>query len=320
MKTAKLIQKDNSSLSSRNVASGGKPAAAAAFDIHMDVSKLMCDAEANCYLGAAAQAKAGDLVNVGQHLKEHRRMRRSLVLAKEVQQNLLPKSRPKLKSLDIAGKSVYCDEIGGDYFDYHDFSQAGHEKLGVVIGDVSGHGISAALLMATVRAALRQRVSLPGSIKDMISDVNRQLADDVEESGQFIGLFYLVVDAQWRALKWVRAGHSPAILYDPDTDSFEQLNGSGVALGVDKNVRYAEKEKRSLKKGHLIILATDGLWEARNPKGQMFGRSAMISVIRQNKFAGAKQILEALFDQQTRFREDAQIEDDITAVVVKMGN
>ena len=117
-------------------------------------------------------------------------MRQSLNMAKEVQQNLLPKNRPDFKGLDIAGKSIYCDETGGDYFDYHDLSEGDHEKLGVAIGDVSGHGVAAALLMATVRAALRQRIALKGSLRDIISDVNRQVVSDVEESGQFIGLFY----------------------------------------------------------------------------------------------------------------------------------
>jgi sigma-B regulation protein RsbU (phosphoserine phosphatase) len=268
--------------------------------------------ESDCFIASKGYVK------VGRHLDEHRRMRRSLDLAKEVQQNLLPKNRPDYKGLDIAGKSIYCDETGGDYFDYHDLSEGAYEKLGVAIGDVSGHGISAALLMATVRAALRQRVSLKGNLKEIICDVNRQLVSDVEESGQFIGLFYLAVDQSKRTIKWVRAGHAPAILYDPETDTFEALNGPGVALGVDAGLRYAENEKSDIKKNQIIVLATDGILEARNPQGRMFGRSSLVNSIRRNKYAGAKQILDAVFNDLKQFRREAELEDDITLVVIKI--
>jgi sigma-B regulation protein RsbU (phosphoserine phosphatase) len=268
--------------------------------------------ESDCFIASK------EYVKIGRHLEEHRRMRQSLNLAMEVQQNLLPKNRPNYKGLDIAGKSIYCDETGGDYFDYHDLGERAQNKIGVAIGDVSGHGISAALLMATVRAALRQRVSLKGNIEDIISDVNRQLVPDVEESGQFIGLFYLTVDQPKRTLKWVRAGHAPAILYDPDTDTFEELNGPGVALGVDTDMRYVENVKSDIKKGQIIILSTDGILEARNPEGEMFGRPSLDSIIRRNKYGGAKQILDAVFNDLKQFRRETELEDDITLVVIKI--
>ena len=94
--------------------------------------------------------------------------------------------------LDVAGKSIYCDETGGDYYDFIKFREDGDEKLGVVVGDVAGHGISSALIMAAVRSSLRQRSSLPGNISQIITDVNHQLAADVEDSGQFVTLFFLL--------------------------------------------------------------------------------------------------------------------------------
>ena len=105
--------------------------------------------ESGCYIASKGYVK------VGRHLAEHRRMRRSLNLAKEVQQNLLPKQRPDYKGLDIAGKSIYCDETGGDYFDYHDIGKGAHEKLGVAIGDVSGKGVPASLFMAVAKTLLK---------------------------------------------------------------------------------------------------------------------------------------------------------------------
>jgi sigma-B regulation protein RsbU (phosphoserine phosphatase) len=100
-----------------------------------------------------------------------------------------------MERLDIAGRSIYCDETGGDYYDFITSDTDENGQLTIAIGDVSGHGISSALLMATVRSSLRQRLSQPGDAGDIISDVNRQLVQDVEDSGQFMTLFYLNIDA-----------------------------------------------------------------------------------------------------------------------------
>ena len=163
----------------------------------------------------------GDAVNdMAKGLIERERMQQSLNLAKEVQQNLLPKNNLKVNGFDIAGKSVYCDETGGDYYDFITIGNNDKHKIGVAIGDVSGHGISSALLMATVRSSLRQRASLTGNIAKIISDVNRQLAQDVEDSGQFMTMFFLALDTATRQLEWVRAGHDPGIVYDTGSDSF----------------------------------------------------------------------------------------------------
>ncbi|MHC4458742.1 MAG: PP2C family protein-serine/threonine phosphatase, partial [Planctomycetota bacterium] len=146
----------------------------------------------------------GDVINeMTKGLIERERMQQSLNLAKEVQQNLLPKGDLKVNGFDIAGKSIYCDETGGDYYDFISIADAGKQKIGVAIGDVSGHGISSALLMATVRSSLRLRASLPGSIASIISDVNRQLVQDVEDSGQFMTMFFLAFTTESRQLEWV---------------------------------------------------------------------------------------------------------------------
>jgi len=249
--------------------------------------------------------------------KERDRLRHSLELAKEVQQKLLPKSNPRIRGLEVAGKSIYCDETGGDYYDFIEFNGDANGKLGVVVGDVAGHGISSALLMATVRSALRQRLALPGSIAQIIADVNRQLVVDFADSGQFVTLFYLAVDPIGQVLEWVRAGHEPAIFYDPAANAFLELAGSGMALGVDRLCRYEENRMEGFGRGGIIVLATDGVWEARNERGRMFGRTAVYDVIRQNAAAGAVDIMEAIFGQIKKFRNAAEIEDDVTLVVAK---
>jgi len=252
------------------------------------------------------------------HLKERYELRRSLDLAREVQQHLLPRDIPAVKGLDIAGQSIYCDETGGDYFDFLESEDSDGHKLAVVIGDVSEHGIPSALLMATARAFIRQRSAMAGSIARVVSDVNRQLTRDVEETGRFMTLFYLRVDVSRQRLQWVRAGHDAAILYDPANDRWQELGGEGLALGVDENWQYREYEKAGLTDGQVVLLSTDGLWEAQNPQGEMFGKEAIHDIIRRNSAAGARELLDTLVEAVTRFQKGRQRTDDITLVIVKV--
>jgi phosphoserine phosphatase RsbU/P len=261
----------------------------------------------------------GDVINeMTEGLIERDRMRQSLDLAMEVQQNLLPKGNLKIDGFDIAGKSIYCDETGGDYYDFITMDEAGDKKIGVAIGDVSGHGIPAALLMATVRSSLRQRLFLPGSTAQIISDVNSQLVRDVEDSGQFMTLFYLTVDPVNQRLQWVRAGHDPGIFYDPATNTFEDLKGNGIALGVDESWQFEMNEKMGLAKGQIIVLSTDGVWEAHDQTGEIFGKARLYEIIRQNSAKKAEEIIEAVLAALDQFQKDSAIEDDITLVVIKI--
>jgi len=261
----------------------------------------------------------GDAINeLTKGLVEREKMQQSLNLAKEVQQNLLPRNNLRVNGLDIAGKSVYCDETGGDYYDFISIGDNGNQKIGVAIGDVSGHGISSALLMATVRSSLRQRTSLPGSIAKIIADVNRHLVQDVEDSGQFMTLFFLAFEPAQRQVEWVRAGHDPGILYDPESDSFSELGGSGIVLGVDAEWVYEQNKKTDLSKGQIIFLSTDGTWESRNKNGEMLGKAPILDAIRQNAASDAKQIMDAIFEVLDKFIGGVKIEDDITSVIIKI--
>jgi sigma-B regulation protein RsbU (phosphoserine phosphatase) len=261
----------------------------------------------------------GDAINeMTEGLIERDRMRQSLDLAMEVQQNLLPKDDLRVNGLDIAGRSIYCDETGGDYYDFITVDETMNKKIGVAIGDVSGHGIPSALLMATVRSSLRQRLSLPGSIAQIVSDVNCQLVRDVEDSGQFMTLFYLTIDPTKQNIQWVRAGHDPGIFYDPAADIFEDLKGEGIALGVDEDWQYEMNERIGLVKGQIIVLSTDGVWEAHNRTGEIFGKARLYEIIRQNSAKKAKEIIEAVIVALDRFQKDSAIEDDVTLVVIKI--
>jgi serine phosphatase RsbU (regulator of sigma subunit) len=240
----------------------------------------------------------------------------ALNVAQEVQQSLLPRHPPKEKRFDIAGSSLYCDETGGDYYDYIELPCLGSDTYAIVVGDVSGHGISSALLMAGVRAYLRGRITQAGSVAEMISDVNRLVSADTIETNQFMTLFFLVVEAQTGRITWVRAGHDPALLYSPDEDHFEKLEGQGLPLGVEESWQYGDYTQ-TLRPGQILVLTTDGVLEAHNEKGEMFGRDRLKEIIRRYAGLGAEGIRLAIIDAVTAFRKEAHQEDDITLVVLK---
>ena len=253
-------------------------------------------------------------------LVEGEALRHSYNLAREAQLALLPGSPPVIEGLDIAARSVYCQETGGDYFDFLQPSGPNGSQLKVIMGDACGLGISSALLMATGRALVRQRSAMPGTLADIMTDVNRQLVGDVEESCQFMALFYLMFDLQQRTLTWVRAGHNPVIFCDPLTGTAEQLRGSGMALGIDENWHYRQYSKQKLTAGQIIVLGTDGLWEALNRKGEMFGREPIIRILHQYADIDANGILTACLFALDSFREGRTIEDDVSIVVIKVTN
>ncbi|MEJ2164759.1 MAG: PP2C family protein-serine/threonine phosphatase [Desulfobacterales bacterium] len=251
---------------------------------------------------------------------EHRRVRHSLSLAMEVQQNLMPQDTPQVAGLDIAGTSIYCDETGGDYYDYLNADDAGNEKIGLVVGDVSGHGIPAALLMATVRARLRQQYFQTGGIERVVSDVNRQLAEDVRDSGRFMTLFLAELDRRNEHFCWLNAGHEPAVVYDPAADKFDILAGGGsLPLGVVDDFVY-KAHRRRIQSGQIIAVATDGIFEAQNPQGDMFGRKRFYDIIGRCASGTAAQIRDAILEAVKNFRQGLSPKDDLTLVVVKIIN
>lgn len=239
----------------------------------------------------------------------------ALKLAEEVQQNLLPQEPPSLVGLDIAGTSKYCDETGGDYYDYLELPNG---SLGVVVADVSEHGVGAALLMTTARALIRQRAAMTGDIARIVTDVNQELYKDVKETGRFMTMFFLEIDVSSKMLRWVRAGHDPAIFYDAAEGTFDELAGEGMALGVDKNIEFQEFRRQGWTAGSVIVVGTDGIREAPGELGEMFGLDRLREVIRKNVTEPADAIQEAIINALRIFQGDAPQQDDMTLVVVKL--
>jgi sigma-B regulation protein RsbU (phosphoserine phosphatase) len=187
-----------------------------------------------------------------------------------------------------------------------------------VVGDISGHGVDSALLMTTARAFLRMRASQPGTISEIITAMNRHLTRDVLESGRFMTLFYLTIDPEKSRIDWVRAGHDPALVYDPGRDEFTELKGSGVALGVKENFDYQENNIGGLANGQIIAIGTDGIWEASNGDGEMFGKARFRDIIRKNAGSGSGEIINAVYSELNQFTRGQKSEDDITLVIIKV--
>ncbi len=250
-------------------------------------------------------------------LKHRDQMRHSLDLAREVQQNLLPDNNPIIEGLDIAGKSIYCESTGGDYYDYLYEGDQTAGKIGIVVGDVSDHGIQSALLMVTARSALHQRWSLSSSIARILFDVNRQLVRDIKESGHFMTLFYAEIDKENMCIRWVSAGHDPAILYNRFTGTFDELGGRNAPLGIVEKVEYKELQ-RDITNGQIIVIGTDGIWESRNSKGKMFGKDKLREIIKENAGESAEGILNSVIHEVEQFSHPLKKEDDVTLVVIKI--
>jgi sigma-B regulation protein RsbU (phosphoserine phosphatase) len=272
-------------------------------------------------LSVNSQDEVGELTAsfnaMAQQLEERMRLKESLDLAKEVQQNLLPQQSIDFRGLDIAGKSLYCDDTGGDYFDFLHFPELGENRIGVAVGDVAGHGISAALLMTTTRALLRSRIIRPGTLSQIVGDVNRLLGVDTALSGNFMTLFVMVIDCENKWIQWVRAGHDAAEVYDPVSDSFRELGGSGMALGVDDAWSYQEYRDAGCSGEEIILIGTDGIWETENPLGERFGKERLRQIVRRWNRSSSSFMIEAVFSAITDFRQTSVQADDITLVVVK---
>lgn len=249
-------------------------------------------------------------------LRQRLQMKEAINVAREVQQNLLPKAGFRATGVEAAGQTLYCDETGGDYFDIIEFPE-NDRKVGVAVGDVVGHGIGAALLMTTVRALLRCRLAQPGRLNRIMADVNRLLCRDTSISGSFITLFYLEVDRLQNTLCWVRAGHDPALVYSSVTRRFSELKGQGVALGVDANLAFLYNEIPLAKEEQLIWIGSDGAWEVENGDGEQFGKDRIKQLLAANSTLPADQIIQAVVREITAFRGDSPQNDDITLAVVK---
>jgi len=267
------------------------------------------------------QELSQELNRMSEGLRARIELERSLELAMEVQQSLLPSDVPRVPAFDMAARCRYCDVTGGDYYDFIETGFEAQPRPLVVIGDALGHGISSALLMATARAALRAGARQQDgelSLGELTTRVNDVLCHGAR-NGRFMTMLLMLVDPAARSIRWVRAGHEPFILYHPATDTFDDATAGGLPLGIEPQFPYDEHRSDNLAPGTLLVAATDGLFEAQNPQGDMFGRERIGDVLRAASGAGAtaQSIVDALDAALTAFIEGATVKDDVTFVVIR---
>ena len=238
----------------------------------------------------------------------------SLKLAEEVQQNLLPTKNPALNGYDVSGFSMYCDQTGGDYYDY--FTLPGG-KLGITVADACGHGVGAAMLMTTVRAFLISAVGNYTDPSNLLNEINKLITRDCAASGNFTTMFFMELTPETRKIRWVRAGHEPPLYYHSQSGQVAKLEGAGVVLGIDESYTF-ENQFTVVDKGDIILIGTDGIFETRNPTNLIFGQERVHKIIDQHKKETASTIQETIVSEVKRFRGEVSQEDDITLVVIKV--
>jgi sigma-B regulation protein RsbU (phosphoserine phosphatase) len=249
-------------------------------------------------------------------LKERMMLEQSISVATQVQQSLLPSELPTLPGLEIAACSKYCESMGGDYYDFiHVRSFESHQTL-IAVGDVTGHGIGAAMLMSTARGAVRVACESAPSLGHILARANDALAGSVHQ-GMFMTLSLLFVNPQTGFAHWSSAGHDPVIVYHPGTGEFDELRSGDVPLGIEPDIAYREFSRHCAQPGTVFVIGTDGIWEARNPEGEMFGKDRLRDLIRGHHHS-AQSLSIAIKAAMQGWIGDFPLRDDVTFVLLRV--
>jgi sigma-B regulation protein RsbU (phosphoserine phosphatase) len=277
------------------------------------------DFDARLHLDDAAELRTvSDAINrMAGGLRQRLELEQSLQVAMHVQQSLLPNEPPHIRGLDIAGQSKYCDATGGDYFDFLQVSPLDDGVAMIAIGDVMGHGVGAALLMATARAAVHASVVGGRPLAEIMGDVNRVLSRDARH-GLFMTMLLALVDTRTRCVRWCSAGHDPIICYDPSADSFFELEGGDIPLGIIEDQPYTMHAKTMLHAGTVLLAGTDGVWEARNEAGELYGKDRLKQLIRTHARSPSMAIASELELDLRRYVGPRPMHDDVTFIVVRV--
>jgi phosphoserine phosphatase RsbU/P len=245
-----------------------------------------------------------------ERLEAERRTAQELEIAKQVQARLFPQTLPQVKTLEYAGICIQAHEVGGDYYDFLDL---GRERLGLIIGDTSGKGIGAALLMANLQSNLRSQSAIAlDQPQRFLRSVNRLFYENTTESA-YATLVFAEYDDQARRLRYANCGHySPLLLRD---DTLERLDSTCTVLGLFQEWDCSIEERR-LFAGDILALYTDGITESLNDAGEEFGEPRLIEALRQNRDRSPQALLSAIVDEVRRFSPREQ-HDDITLIVAK---
>ena len=247
------------------------------------------------------------------HLRANLKLQQSLALAADVQAELLPSKAPSFPGLDVAGTSVSYEQIGGDYYDFIDLDAS----FGVALGDIMGHGIAAAMLMATARAHVRSGVMPLPELGDLFNGVNARLADDLGDE-KFMTLAFYVFTPQQRRVDWISAGQDPAFHFRAATGEIEEIINKNVPIGVIAEWEYKATSRDDLAAGDVLLLGTDGIWEMRNHEREEFGKERVRDLLRTHHAGSAQEIVDAVIAALEEYSGDLPPQDDVTLVVIRI--
>jgi sigma-B regulation protein RsbU (phosphoserine phosphatase) len=242
---------------------------------------------------------------------ERERFERELALASEIQQRFQPTAPPQVDGYELQGISFPCYEIGGDYYD---FIEREDGRLVIALGDVSGKGTAAALLMSSLHAAVHAQAGSHDSLVATISAVNKYLAENIP-ANRFVTLFYAELDPDSGALSFLNAGHNPPLIVHA-AGTVEQLASGGLPLGIKPDADYREG-RTQLQPGDVLVIYSDGVTEAVSPSGEEFGATRLYEVVSRNIESSAAGIRDRIESSLTKFAQGTSAADDITLVIVK---
>lgn len=247
---------------------------------------------------------------------EAERLRGEIRIAREIQQRLFPVAAAPLSGFDIGGASYPAEATGGDYFDYIPMPQDG---LGIVIGDISGHGLGPALLMAETRAYLHALMLTRHDVGEIVALVNQALVRDLADE-HFTTLFLARIDPAARSFVYVNAGHPTGYVLDAHGGVKTLLPSTGMALGIVPDLEFPAAPAISLEPGELVLLLTDGVLEAPSAQGAAYGIERTLEVVCAHRGEPARAIVDILYRDVGNYCRGTTQLDDITAVVIKVGN
>ena len=248
-----------------------------------------------------------------EHYVEKQRLERAMKIAQEIQQNLLPKENPRICGFDVAGFSQAADETGGDTYDFLTLSDG---RCMLVVADASGHGIGPALVIAETRAMLRA-VGVRGcNVAYILNLVNNLLAKDLGEA-RFVTCFLGMLDPLGTRLEYASAGHGPLLFYRRSEDRFTEVGATGLPFGVFEDAVFDNVSNFTFASGDFAAVTTDGVFEASNPVGELFGMERMMHLLRRDRDLPAERMIANLHQAVIEFTGGAPQADDLTVVVVR---
>jgi sigma-B regulation protein RsbU (phosphoserine phosphatase) len=250
-------------------------------------------------------------VMLHQQLIEKKRLEGQLEVARQVQLELLPAQDPQLDGFDICAYNFSTEEVSGDYYDWVSIYE---DQIGLVIADVSGKGVPAALLMAFLRASLRAAIHIGYAPHISMAKVNYLLWESIERN-QFVTAFYGVLDASNKTLAYTNAGHNPPLVINPDGTAYFMERG-GLPLGMFRNTRYYEYYQ-SIEPGQTLILYTDGATEATDANDEEYGRKRLEKAVKANRHLSARGIITAIQQDVLAWTGGRGASDDMTFFIIK---